>query len=160
MKTALLALLLLAASAAPAQTPGQPAPDIALPQATLPVQQLSELRGRLVYLDFWASWCGPCRQSFPWMATLQQKYGARGLQVLAINLDKQRQDADAFLARHPAGFALAFDPQAVAAQRFAIQGMPSSVLIAPDGRVLWRHRGFRPEEAAELEARIVAALPR
>lgn len=158
MRAGLLALLLT--GAAHALEPGQPAPDIALPQATVPVKQLAELRGQLVYLDFWASWCGPCRQSFPWMGELQKKYGARGLQVLAINLDKQRGDADAFLARHPAGFALAFDPQGEAAQRFAIKGMPSSVLIAPDGRVLWEHRGFRPEEAAELEARIVKALPR
>jgi len=157
---ALALLLALQLGSAQALEPGQPAPDIALPQATLPVQELAGLRGQLVYLDFWASWCGPCRQSFPWMGELQKKYGARGLQVLAINLDKQRADADAFLARHPAGFALAFDPQGEAARRFAIKGMPSSVLIGPDGRVLWEHRGFRPEEAAELEARIVKALPR
>ncbi|MFO1249795.1 MAG: TlpA disulfide reductase family protein [Inhella sp.] len=158
MRAALLAWLL--AGAAQAVEPGQPAPDIALPQATLAAKQLSELRGQLVYLDFWASWCGPCRQSFPWMGELQKKYGGRGLQVLAINLDKQRADADAFLARTPAAFALAFDAQGEAAKRFAIKGMPSSVLIAPDGQVLWAHRGFRVEEAAELEARIVQALPR
>ncbi len=158
MKTALLACLL--AGAAQAAEPGQPAPDIALPQATLAAKHLAELRGQLVYLDFWASWCGPCRQSFPWMGELQKKYGARGLQVLAINLDKQRADADAFLARTPAGFALAFDAQGEAAKRFAIKGMPSSVLIGPDGQVLWTHRGFRIDEAADLEARIVQALPR
>jgi len=157
MKPALLCLALLVGPAQ-AVEPGQPAPDIALPRSTLPASQLSALRGQWVYLDFWASWCGPCRQSFPWMSALQQKYGPRGLQVLAVNVDAKQSDADAFLARTPAGFALAFDPKGEAPRRFAIQGMPSSVLIDPQGQVRWVHKGFRPDEAAALEARIAAAL--
>lgn len=136
------------------------APDVALPDATLPVQRLSDLRGRTVYLDFWASWCGPCRRSFPWMAQLQLRYQARGLQVLALNLDARRTDAEAFLQHTPAGFALAFDPKGEAARAFGIKGMPSSVLIDPQGHMLWQHRGFRPDEAAALEQRIADTLPR
>ena len=111
MKTWFLSLALLSGSAAAVEA-GQTAPDIALPGSTLAATQLAALRGQWVYLDFWASWCAPCRQSFPWMAALQQKYGPRGLQVLAINVDAKHGDADAFLARTPAGFALAFDPKA------------------------------------------------
>lgn len=157
MKTWVLSLALLSGSAAAVEA-GQTAPDIALPGSTLAATQLAALRGQWVYLDFWASWCAPCRQSFPWMAALQQKYGPRGLQVLAINVDAKHGDADAFLARTPAGFALAFDPKGEAPKRFAIKAMPSSVLIDPQGQVRWVHKGFRPDEAAALEARIASAL--
>jgi cytochrome c biogenesis protein CcmG/thiol:disulfide interchange protein DsbE len=147
----------LAAPAVRALEAGEAAPDVALPDCPL-ASRLSELRGLWVYLDFWASWCGPCRQSFPWMAKLQQQYASRGLRVLAISLDAQRSDADAFLARQPAGFALAFDPSGESARRFAVRAMPSSALIDPQGRVRWMHRGFRSDDAAALEARVAQAL--
>lgn len=137
---------------------GAMAPDIALPECTV-AARLSDLRGRLVYLDFWASWCAPCRLSFPWMTELQRQHGPRGLQVVAVNLDVRRADADAFLARHPPGFAVAFDPRGVSAETFGARAMPSSVLIDAEGRVRGMHRGFRLEDAAMLEAKVVAALP-
>ena len=83
---------------------------------------------------------------------------ARGLVVLAVNLDARRADADAFLARQPARFSLAFDAGAESARRFAIKGMPSSALIDRQGLLLFMHRGFRPDDGPALEARIVAAL--
>lgn len=147
----------LAAPAVRALEAGEAAPDVVLPECTLGAR-LSDLRGLWVYLDFWASWCGPCRQSFPWMARLQQQHASRGLRVVAINLDAQRSDADAFLARHPTGFALAFDPSGESARRFAVRGMPSSALIDPQGRLRWMHRGFRSDDAAVLEARVAQAL--
>lgn len=137
---------------------GDLAPDVALPESPVG-QRLSDLRGRLVYLDFWASWCTPCRLSFPWMGELQRRHGGRGLQVVAVNLDVRRADADAFLARHPAGIAVAFDPRGVSAEAFGVRAMPTSVLIGPDRRVLAVHRGFRLEDAPALEAKVVAALP-
>ncbi|MCK6432957.1 MAG: TlpA family protein disulfide reductase [Burkholderiaceae bacterium] len=147
----------LAAPGVRALEAGEAAPDVALPECALGAR-LSDLRGLWVYLDFWASWCGPCRQSFPWMAQLQRQYAARGLRVVAVNLDAQRSDADAFLARHPAGFALAYDPSGESARRFAVRGMPSSALIDPHGRLRWMHRGFRSDDAAALEARVAQAL--
>lgn len=137
---------------------GEPAPDLALPGQPAAVR-LADWRGRLVYVDFWASWCGPCRQSFPWMNDLQARLGTRGLQVLGVNLDARREVADRFLAQHPAHFALAFDPAGDSAKRFGIKAMPSSVLVGTDGRVLFTHAGFREEQRAELETRIAAALP-
>lgn len=153
----LLALHLAAPGLAAAAEPGQPLQDLALPNAG-PPQRLGDLRGKVVYLDFWASWCGPCKQSFPWMNDMQRKYGTRGLQVVAVNLDAQRADADAFLAGHPAGFALAFDAQGDTARRVALKGMPTALLVGPDGKVLAVHQGFRSEDRATLEARLVAAL--
>lgn len=153
-----LAAMCAALPAAHALDGGQLVPDIEFPGAAA-AQRLSDLRGKLVYLDFWASWCGPCRQSFPWMNEMQRKYGPRGLQIVGINLDAKRADADQFLAQTPAAFALAFDTKADSARRLGVKGMPTSVLVAPDGRLLWVHQGFRAEERAELEAKFVAALP-
>jgi len=162
-RAALLALCLgLAQATAFSIEAGQPAPDVDLPGADLrggsAPARLSDLKGKVVYLDFWASWCGPCKQSFPWMNDMQRKYGARGLQVLAINLDAKRAEADQFLAQNPAAFGVAFDGKGESAKRIGVKGMPTSVLLGPDGKVLYVHQGFRMEERAELEARLVAAL--
>jgi cytochrome c biogenesis protein CcmG, thiol:disulfide interchange protein DsbE len=137
---------------------GQPAPEFSLPLASGMLTP-ADLRGKLTYLDFWASWCGPCKQSFPWMNEMHARHAARGFQVVAINLDKKREDADRFLAELPARFKVAFDPKAETARLFAIKGMPSSALIAADGRLVFNHSGFRDEDRKDLEARILAALP-
>jgi cytochrome c biogenesis protein CcmG/thiol:disulfide interchange protein DsbE len=150
---------LCGAPPAQAATAGQPAPPLAL-AGTSGMVDLAAYKGRVVYLDFWASWCGPCKLSFPWLNEMQARHGARGLQVVAVNLDRQRALADAFLAQVPARFVLAFDPAGDSARRYAVQGMPSSVLIGTDGLVLQQHAGFRDEDRAGREAAIVAALSR
>ncbi|MEK8035040.1 TlpA disulfide reductase family protein, partial [Ideonella sp. DXS29W] len=123
-----------------------------------PAVPLFDGKARATYIDFWASWCGPCRQSFPWMNRMQSKFGPKGLRVVAVNLDSQPADAQRFLAQSPAQFTLAFDPSAEAARRFGIKAMPSSVLLGADGKVITTHAGFRDEDIAPLEARIAAAL--
>jgi peroxiredoxin len=152
------ALWVLMAGPARALDAGQAAPEFNLPGRAAAVK-LADLHGKLVYLDFWASWCGPCKQSFPWMNEMQARYGARGLQVLAISLDAKHEDAERFLAEVPARFAIAYDARGDTARQYAIKGMPSSVLIGPDGRVIALHNGFRDAQRAELEASILAALP-
>lgn len=136
---------------------GQSAPDIELPGSS-GAQKLSDLKGKVVYVDFWASWCVPCRQSFPWMNDMQKKYGAQGLQVIGINLDAKRADADQFLAQVPAQFAVAFDGKGDSAKRFGVKGMPTSLLIDAQGKVVLLHQGFREDERKELEARLAAAV--
>jgi thiol-disulfide isomerase/thioredoxin len=157
LRLAALCLALLAAPAAWSLDPGAAAPELALPGLKETVK-LSELKGKVVYLDFWASWCGPCKQSFPFMNEMQAKYQAQGLEVVAVNLDRQRSDADQFLAQVPAHFAVAFDTQGDSARRFAVKGMPSTFLIGRDGKVLVAHRGFKDDDRKELEARIAQAL--
>lgn len=120
--------------------------------------KLSALHGKLVYLDFWASWCGPCKRSFPWMNEMQKRYGAQGFQVIAVNLDAKHGDALDFLAQTPATFTVGFDPEAGVARSYGVKGMPSSLLIGPDGRVIAHHQGFNDGDKAELEARISAHL--
>ncbi len=154
---AALALLTAWAGSAAAVTAGDQAPDFQL-QGWSEDLQLSALRGKLVYLDFWASWCGPCKQSFPWMNDLQKRFGSQGLQIVAVNVDSNRNDARRFLAEVPARFSVAFDARADTPRRYDIKGMPTSVLIAPDGKVLYVHSGFRDDERAALESRITQAL--
>ena len=136
---------------------GQPAPAFELPgqQGTV---QLSAYKGKTVYLDFWASWCGPCKQSFPWMNDMQKKYGAKGLRVVGVNLDQKPEDAKAFLAATPAQFDIAFDSAGQAPKQYGVKGMPTSMLIGPDGKVLMVHQGFKAEGRDELEAQIKQAL--
>lgn len=153
--TLALAAAMPAALAAPAA--GAPAPAFDLPGDAGPIS-LAAYRGKLVYVDFWASWCGPCRKSFPWMSSLQQRYGAHGLQVVAINLDAKRGDAAAFLAKVPAGFTVAYDPAGATARAYGIKGMPSSALVGRDGKLLWLHAGFNESDQAVLDAQIKAAL--
>ncbi len=155
LSTALAGLML--AGAAHAASPGQAAPafDLAGTQGNV---SLSQLKGKVVYLDFWASWCGPCRQSFPWMNEMQAKYGPKGFVVVGVNLDSRREDADKFLAQTPAKFTLAFDPKGDSPKTYAIKGMPTSVLIGADGKVIQQHSGFRDDERGTLEAAIASAL--
>jgi thiol-disulfide isomerase/thioredoxin len=123
-----------------------------------PPPALDPVEGRVIWVDFWASWCVPCRRSFPWLNAMQRKYGADGLQIIAVNLDKDRALADEFLAEVPAEFALRFDPAGSLAKEFGVQAMPSSFLIDADGKVLASHAGFRTADAVEYERAIAGAL--
>ena len=137
---------------------GQPAPNFALPDAQGSTVALQALRGQVVYVDFWASWCGPCRRSFPWMNEMQQKYGGKGLAIVAVNVDKKRADAQKFLAQLPASFPVVFDEGGASPGAFGVKGMPSSYLIDAAGNVVFVERGFVDVNRADLEDRIKALL--
>lgn len=153
-----VALGLAAAMPAMALKVGDTAPAFELPARAGGTLSLASLHGQYVYLDFWASWCGPCKQSFPWMNQLQAKFSGQGLKVVAINVDEQGADANRFLGEAPANFAVAFDNKGATPGAYGVQGMPTSFLIGPDGKVLLVHQSFKPGEAGEFEAKIAAAL--
>lgn len=157
LRLAALCLATLAAPAAWSLEAGTPAPELNLPGLKDAVS-LAALKGKVVYVDFWASWCGPCKQSFPVMNELQSKYRAQGFEIVAVNLDAKRADADKFLAEVPAQFTVAFDAKGDSAKRFEVKGMPSSYLIGRDGKVVAAHKGFKQEDRKELDARIAQAL--
>jgi thiol-disulfide isomerase/thioredoxin len=154
----LFAALLALAMPAQAAAPGAAAPELRLPDAAGRTVALESLRGKVVYVDFWASWCGPCKRSFPWMNEMAQKYGAKGLEIVAVNLDRKRDDADRFLHATPAAFTVVFDPAGATPAAWQVRGMPSSYLVDAAGRVVMVENGFRDERKAEVEERIRAAL--
>jgi thiol-disulfide isomerase/thioredoxin len=152
----LLAAALAASPQALAAQPGSTAPAFALPGSKGEVR-LADYRGKFVYVDFWAAWCVPCRKSFPWMNQLQQRYAGQ-LAVVAVNVDTQRADAEKFLASTPASFTIAYDPAGTTPAAYGIKGMPSSVLVGPDGKVLFEHAGFKEGSGPKLEEMIAQAI--
>src|SRR2546430_14007333 len=136
-------------------TNGDPAPACSVPLVDgSRTVSLADYRGQVVYLDFWASWCGPCRESFPFMNELQRELAGRGLQILAISVDKTAEDARRFLARYPAQFTVAVDTAAACPAAFQLQGMPSSYIIDKSGAVRPVHPGFRNRDRAEIRKQL------
>jgi cytochrome c biogenesis protein CcmG, thiol:disulfide interchange protein DsbE len=135
----------------------EPAPAFTLPGRDQPVS-LAALRGKVVYVDFWASWCIPCRKSFPWMNSLQKRYANQGLVIVAVNLDKSRDLSDRFLTEVPAELTIAYDPEGTVASAYKVKGMPSSYLIDRAGRIHSSHVGFREETTGDMEATIKELL--
>lgn len=129
------------------------APTFALQSAGADVK-LSDYRGKIVYLDFWASWCDPCRRSFPWMNQLQSRYGQDGFAVVAINLDESQQNANKFLQQIPASFDIAYDPSGKTAEAYGLKAMPSSFLIDRNGQVIHSSLGYRAAEKRIIEDKI------
>ena len=121
--------------------------------AAAPADPVS-LPGRVIYLDFWASWCAPCRQSFPWMEAMKKTYEGQGLEIVAVNLDGDRADADKFLKLFHPTFSVRFDPAGGLAEFYKVQGMPSSVLIDRHGVVRFTHVGFKPIDGPAYEAQV------
>ncbi len=125
-------------------------PDLELPTANGSVH-LSDLKGKVVYLDFLASWCVPCKKSFPWMNAMQKRYAEQGFAIVAVNLDKDRALADEFLRQMAVNFTVAFDASGSSAEKYQLKGMPSSYLIDRDGKVRASHIGFREKDKDKLE---------
>jgi len=122
-------------------------------------KELNRYRGQVLYIDFWASWCPPCAKSFPFMSRLQQQYRSQGLQVIAVNLDEQREDAERFLAENPHAFQIAYDTAARdCAQEFDVKAMPSSYLIDRDGNIRRVELGFKAEETQALQQAVEQLL--
>ena len=119
---------------------------------------LERYAGKVVLLDFWASWCAPCAQSFPWMAEMLEKHGPEGLIVVAVGLDEDPEAATRFLRDHPLPFEHVSDPSGKIALAFGVQAMPTSILFDRQGRPAFVHTGFHPEARGEYEQQMVDLL--
>lgn len=154
------ALLVLLAHPVGALDKGQSAPEIGLSDLDGKPVKLSALRGKVVLVDFWASWCGPCRESLPVLNELAKTYRDKGLVVVGVNIDKTPELARAFLAKHKLelSFAVVNDKAHQVAERYAPPTMPSSYMIGRDGKIVSVHAGYRQSDAAILEAEVKALL--
>jgi len=119
---------------------------------------LAAYEGKVVVVDFWASWCVPCRRSFPWLNAMHDKYADQGLVIVGVNLDLERSAAEDFLQEFPPKFMIYFDESKELAKEFGVVAMPSSYLVGSDGEIRKRHYGFKVKKQDEYEAAIVEAL--
>jgi cytochrome c biogenesis protein CcmG/thiol:disulfide interchange protein DsbE len=119
---------------------------------------IAQYDGKVVVLDFWASWCVPCRRSFPWWNSMQAKYGDAGLVVIGVNMDNDLQEAAKFLGEYPADFKIHYDKDKVLAKQYGVQAMPSTYILGRDGELFARHYGFKVKQQEEYEAMLADAL--
>jgi thiol-disulfide isomerase/thioredoxin len=123
-------------------------------QAVLEFEQaMAKHKGKIVYLDFWASWCVPCRKSFPWMNAIKRQYQQQGLVVMSVNLDADAELAKNFLQQTPADFAIIYDAKGSLAKKFKLKGMPSSYLFNRQGKLINVHVGFNDKKKAQVSKR-------
>ena len=160
-KALVLALNLLLAETVLGVAEGDMAPEFVLPvmggEAT---KSLSGTHGKVRYIDFWASWCPPCRVSVPEIVALQQELGGSRFAVIAINVDERIGDAMKFLERYPMNYDVLSDPRGATAAAYDLPGMPTSFVVDPEGRVTLVHVGFRRGDMKAIRAHIVELLER
>jgi len=120
------------------------APDFTLSRDNGQVISLSDLRGQVVMINFWASWCGPCRQEMPFLEQIHQRYEPLGFTLLGVNVEEDSDDAIAFLQERPVSFPILFDPKNDVSKRYDVIAMPSTVLIDRQGNVRHLHHGYKP----------------
>jgi cytochrome c biogenesis protein CcmG, thiol:disulfide interchange protein DsbE len=113
---------------------------------------LQQYKGQVIVVDFWASWCVPCRQSFPWLNQMQKKFAGKGLVIIGVNVDRERADAEQFLREVPANFKNIYDPEGKLAAQYKLTGMPSSLVFDSSGQLVETHVGFKLADRDKREA--------
>lgn len=155
----LLALACLVSANAFAVNVGERAPDFErMPLKGGQPISLKNYQGKVVYLDFWASWCGPCRDSMPLMNRMYEELSGQGFVVLAVNLDAYVDEALDFIKRQPVSYPIVRDTGGLLPELYGMQGMPTAYLIDRSGRVRYVHHGFRKGDAGPIREAVVTLL--
>jgi thiol-disulfide isomerase/thioredoxin len=150
-----ITLLSVAGAAARGDAPGRvPAPDFTLKSASGENLKLSELRGQVVLVNFWASWCGPCRQEMPLLDQLHRKYGPLGFTVLGVNVDGDPRQATAFLEKVPVTFPVVFDSGNAVSKSYEVVAMPTTLIVDRGGDVRYLHKGYASGIEAEYQQQV------
>ncbi|MGQ0383750.1 MAG: TlpA disulfide reductase family protein [Gammaproteobacteria bacterium] len=157
------ALLLALAACLPlagTTTAGAPAtaPEFRLANRAGGEVALSSLRGQVVMINFWASWCGPCRQEFPALDQIYRKYKPMGFTLVGINVESEKADAERFLGQWPVTFPILFDPKNRVSAEYGVRAMPTTVLVDRQGRLRWVHMAYKPGDEAKYVEQVRAAL--
>jgi thiol-disulfide isomerase/thioredoxin len=141
-----LALLaaLLAMPIASAEALKGPAPDFVLKSNGGKNVRLSELRGQVVMINFWASWCGPCRQEMPLLDELHSRYKGLGFTVLGVNVEEDSRKADGLLRQIPVSFPVLYDTENAVSEMYGVNAMPTTVMVDRNGNMRYLHKGYQP----------------
>ncbi len=138
---------------------GDTAPDFKIPRLeSKGMISLKQYRGKVVYVDFWASWCGPCRQSLPAMNGIRKEFRKKGFEVIAINLDEERDDAMEFLKEFPVAYPTALDTSGKVPEAYGLVGMPTAYLVDRKGKIHMVHEGFKKSDFEPLKKEIKTLL--
>ena len=155
---ALLAAFVALAWPAGATDGSLPAPEFTLANRAGGQLSLSGLRGQVVMINFWASWCGPCRQEFPALDEMYRKYQPMGFALVGINVESEQADAERFLGARPVSFPILFDPDNTVSDRYGVSAMPTTVLVDRQGRLRWQHQAYKPGDEARYIEQVRAML--
>lgn len=139
---------------------GEAAPAFTLKDLKSNEVTLESLKGKVVFLDFWATWCGPCREEFPELDALYKKYGKDGLEVVGVSVDKSESNVVDFLKKRPVSFPILTDTKGNVAEAYGLPGMPTGYIIGKDGAIRHRHMGFSKAFLSVYEKEIVELLKR
>jgi peroxiredoxin len=152
------ALTVLVAGAVPAAEISGAAPEFTLDSRDGDRVALADLKGDVVMINFWATWCGPCREEMPHLEALYERYSDLGFTLLGINVEEDSSLSNAFLAETPVSFPILFDPSNSVSARYDVVAMPSTVLIDRAGNMRFIHHGYKPGYENEYQTQIRALL--
>ena len=155
---ALAAVFVAVAWPAAATDGSQPAPGFTLTSRAGKPVSLADLKGQVVMINFWASWCGPCRQEFPALDEMYKKYKPMGFEMVGINVESEKADAEKFLGATPVSFPILFDPDNKVSGTYGVSAMPTTFLVDRQGRLRWQHRAYKPGDEALYIEQIRAML--